>query len=123
MTSINIPPLVFQIVWPVLYVSLVLFILFTYQQFPSKQRTVTIYLFWGGIFLNLLWILLYFGYRQIQWSIFVLILMILIGLFILRINFIDQSSNKREITNFIIYTVYTMWLIFALFLLTVNTKN
>ena len=123
MTTINIPPIVFQIVWPILYVSLLLFIIFTYQQFPSKQRTITIYLFWSGIFLNLLWILLFFQYRQIEWSIFVLIVMILIGFSILRINFIDKSSNKRDVTNFIIYTVYTMWLIFALFLLTVNTKN
>ena len=123
MTTINIPPIVFQIVWPILYVSLLLFIIFTYQQFPSKQRTITIYLFWSGIFLNLLWILLFFQYRQIEWSIFVLIVMILIGFSILRINCIDKSSNKRDVTNFIIYTVYTMWLIFALFLLTVNTKN
>jgi tryptophan-rich sensory protein len=122
---INIPPVVFQIVWPILYVGLLIFIILIGKQNSSDKRTIIQDLFWIGLLLNILWCIVYFYYRKILLSVFILCGMILIGLFILYYTRPTKNfNNKSIIFSFSIYTLYMLWLSFALYLLIVNNyKN
>lgn len=120
--KIKIPPIIFKIVWPILYILLLLFIIFTYRQPPTKLRTIIIYCFWIGILLNILWIILYWKLENKLFALIDLILMVLISFYILYLSFPDKSSNKKSIFNFFIYLLYTSWISFALFL-TIYNKN
>lgn len=120
--KIKIPPIVFKIIWPILYILLLLFIIFTYRQPRTKIRTILIYSFWIGILLNILWIILYWKLENKLFAFIDLILMVLISFYILYLSFPDKSSNKKSIFNFFIYLLYTSWISFALFL-TIYNKN
>lgn len=120
--KIKIPPIVFQIIWPILYILLFVFILFTYRQPRTKIRTILIYSFWIGILLNILWIILYWKLENKLYAFLDLIVMVLLSFYILYLSFPDKSSNKKSIFNFFIYFIYTSWISFALFL-TIYNKN
>ena len=120
--KIEIPPIVFKIIWPVLYILLILFIILTYRLPRTKIRTIIIYSFWIGILLNILWIILYWKLENKLFAFIDLILMVLISFYILYLSFPDKSSNKKSILNFFIYLIYTSWISFALFL-TIYNKN
>ena len=120
--KIKIPPITFQIIWPILYILLFIFIILTYRQPRTKIRTKIIYSFWIGILLNILWIILYWNLENKLYAFIDLIVMVFISLYILYLSFPDKSSNKKSIFNFFIYFLYTSWICFALFL-TIYNKN
>ena len=120
--KIKIPSITFQIIWPILYILLFVFILLTYRQPRTKIRTKIIYSFWIGILLNILWIILYWNLENKLYAFIDLIVMVFISLYILYLSFPDKSSNKKSIFNFFIYFLYTSWICFALFL-TIYNKN
>lgn len=119
---ITIQPIVFKIVWPILYTLLLLFILFTYTQPKTKTRTIIIWTFWTSIALNILWIFLYWKLKKPFLAILDLIAMIITALYILYLSFPDKSSNKKSIFNFIVFVLYSLWLCFALILTILNKK-
>ena len=86
--KLKIPPLVFKIIWPILYFLLFLSILCLYLEPKTKIRTIQIWLFWFSIFFNLLWIFLYF-FLTIEILAFIdLCIMILVLLFLLYYSII-----------------------------------
>ena len=117
---INVPPLAFKIIWPILYTGLLLFILLIQKEYPSKDRKIVIDLFWIGILLNILWCIVYFYYRKLIISIIILSSMIIIGGFVLYFCRPTKSSSKKLNVAFSIYTIYTLWLVFALVILITN---
>ena len=114
---IKIPPIVFKIVWPILYTFLLFFVISIYQQSKSKTRTQIIYTFWIGIALNIFWILLYFAFKQKTWAFVDLILMVIVALYTLKLLYPPKS-----VFLFYGFLVYTLWIIFAL-VLTILNKN
>ena len=119
--KLNIEPIVFRIVWPILYTLLAVYIFMIYYSFTSSDlKTVLIYLFWLSILLNIIWIYVYFRYDMYKTAYGLLIGMILLGIFIVvkTLQLPDKKSIRIIISSF--YAIYTLWLCFALFLLTYN---
>lgn len=114
---ITIPPIVFKIVWPILYTFLLFFIISIYQQTKSKTQTRIIYTFWIGMALNILWILLYSEFKQKTLAFVDLILMVIVALYTLKLLYPPKSFFL-----FYGFLIYTLWIIFAL-LLTILNKN
>jgi len=107
-SSLTPPPIVFQIVWTILYImiftSLFLFIL-------SKDRTMIGLVFFGiQLCLNLLWTPLFFRYRQLFWSVIVII-GILISLLLTILSFWKVSPLSSSLL-----LPYFIWTCFALYL-------
>lgn len=116
--KINIPPIVFKIVWPVLYTFLLLFIMNLYKQPSTSIRRNLIVAFWIGILLNISWILFYWKFKQKFLAFIDLILMIGIAIYILTL----YPKKKRNSFYFYAYLIYTLWIIFAL-VITIANKN
>jgi tryptophan-rich sensory protein len=120
---INVPPLAFKIIWPILYTALLFFILLILKEYPSKDRTIIIDLFWIGILLNIIWCIVYFYYQKLVISIIILLSMIIIGGFIIYFCWPTKSSSIKLNICFSIYTIYTLWLVFALTILITNNSH
>ena len=119
--NINVKPIVFQIVWPFLYILLAAYIFTIYYFFSSSSlKTILIYLFWIGILLNIVWIFIYFRYNMFKTAYTLLITMILLGIFIVIKTFYLDGHKAIRILMAFFYLIYTLWLCFALFLLTYN---
>lgn len=117
----DIPPLVYNIVWPILYSSLIFFIISIHRQKYLYTKSQLTFLFWIGIVLNVSWIVTYFQYDNFLGSLFILTFMILISL--VTLLFIPFHKDWVMAINFLIYVLYSGWLIFALVLLITNQNN
>lgn len=117
----DIPPLVYNIVWPILYCSLIFFIISIHKQKYLYTKSQLIFLFWVGIVLNLSWVVTYFQYDNFLGSLFILTFMILISL--VTLLFIPFRKDWVMAINFLIYVLYSGWLTFALVLLITNQNK
>ena len=117
----DIPPLVYNIVWPILYSSLIFFIISIHRQKYLYTKSQLIFLFWLGIALNLSWVVTYFQYDNFLGSLFILTFMILISL--VTLLFIPFQKDWVMAINFLIYVLYSGWLIFAMVLLITNQNK
>ena len=114
--KIKIPPIVFKIIWPILYILLFLSILFLSLEPKTKIRTIQIGLFWSSIFLNLLWIFLYFYLKMELFAFIDLCIMIVVLLFLLYYSIPDKSSSKKMKFIFSVFFIYFLWLCIAFYL-------
>lgn len=122
MDFLNPPPIVFQIVWPILYTFLFFYFCnFLIDQKNLENNKTILCLFLFGIFLNILWIYIFFQLKLPNFPFLILILMILLGFFLLYFTYKNRFISWRQILNFIMYIVYQIWLLYALLLLV--TKN
>ena len=114
--KLYIPPIVFKIIWPIIYFLLFISIICLYLEPKTKIRTIQIWLFWGSIFFNLLWIFFYF-YLKIEILAFIdLCIMILLLLFLLYYSIPDKSSSKKMKFIFSVFFIYFLWLCIAFYL-------
>lgn len=121
--KLKIPPIVFKIIWPILYVLLFISIVFLSLEPKTKIRTIQIWLFWSSIFFNLLWIFLYFYLKMEILAFIDLCIMILVLLFLLYYSIPNKSSSKKMKFIFSIFILYFIWLCIAFYLSIVKEKD
>jgi tryptophan-rich sensory protein len=121
--NLKIPPIVFKIIWPILYFLLFLSILFIYQLPNSKFKSTQIYLFWFSIFFNLLWIFLYF-YLELKIIAFIdLCIMIILLIVLLFYSIPSKKSTLKVKFIFLSFLIYFFWLLVAFYLSVMKLKE
>ena len=112
----NVPPIVFKIVWPILYVFLILVICLFYAEPPQDKNLFIMIqvLFWIGILLNICWTPVFFYFKNRHLALFMLVTMIILG-FLTLILFASSNISYKNIIS-ILYLIYLLWLCFALYI-------
>lgn len=103
---LSIPPIVFPIVWSILY----LFLGLTYNSFRNKSDNIEIIkLYYLQLFVNLIWPLLFFSFKLRFFSIlWIILLLALVSLLIKKL--------EKDRFSFYLLIPYLLWLIFATYL-------
>lgn len=119
----EIPPIVFNIVWPILYILLFIGMVLYYIGAPKRNGLLFILwniFFWTGIVFNGLWTYFYFQ-KQNEVASYVLFLFLI--LFAAATNVLTIfSKEKYKWITFTLFIPYLLWLIFAFYYF-VNLKN
>lgn len=106
------PPIVFQTVWPILYMFMIISFIVYFASFPGKN----VWLSLGMIFfitqlvLNLLWSPIFFYYHNVWLALMIIIIMI-----VFVVLTIIQFINVNTLSGLILVP-YVIWLLFALYL-------
>ena len=103
-SKITPPSYVFGIVWPILYLLLIIFFLFAYK----NQEYKALSFFMIQLALNLSWTTIFFRYRKLKIGLGLIILIILLTLITIL------YLNNRNIAIFLI--PYLLWLTLATYL-------
>ena len=113
----QIPPKVFRIVWPILYIFLGIVVILFYMYPPTNSGIyqASEIFFWVGILLNISWPYLYFHLQFKNLSKFVCYSMLILASATL-VLFASGDDPVRWV-YFTLYLIYTAWLLFACFLL------
>jgi benzodiazapine receptor len=115
MSVLTPPPIVFKIVWPILYtLSFIGFILFWRS---DKQRLLGTVLFLIQLFLNISWIVVYFKFHAITASVIIIVLL-WVSLLSLMIVY-----SKVNVVASLLFLPYIVWVTFAIYLNVVLTLN
>jgi len=105
------PDWLFPAVWTILYIAIAIasFLAYTHVKDRKKRNTDGI---WYGIhlLLNLLWPLFYFRLNELIISPICLLLMIITSIIL------TYRYYRANLTSGIIFTIYTLWLLYALYL-------
>lgn len=115
--KVNVPPIVFKIVWPILYSFLIICVIL-FSLFPTSNKNLQLWIniiFWFGILMNLCWPPVYFYYKNILFSKILLILLVVFGL--ISVILFSYSDSKYKWIIFSLYFIYFLWLCFALYLI------
>ena len=118
----KVPPILFKIIWPILYFLLLLSILFLYQFPRKKKETIQIILFWVSLFLNFFWIFLYFYLKNEILSFIDLCLMIFVLIILLFYSYPGKTLSIQKKFIFYVFLVYFFWLCFAFYLSIIKLK-
>lgn len=105
------PPIVFPIVWGILYLLMGISLVLAYRKSKSKEEFLdsAIY-FFAQLFLNFLWPIVFFKYQAFFYAVLILIAMwIFTGITVLKFYRINHLSG-------ILLIPYWLWLTFALYL-------
>lgn len=111
-SPLNPPPIVFQTVWPILYMFMIISFIVYFASFPGKN----VWLSLGMIFfitqlvLNLLWSPIFFYYHNVWLALMIIIIMI-----VFVVLTIIQFINVNTLSGLILVP-YVIWLLFALYL-------
>ncbi len=98
--SFTPPPIVFSIVWPILYLSIG-FVLFYNTDVSAKK------ILFVNLFLNYLWVIVFNYFKDLQMTLVIIILMLMT----LMYYFVPDWNNLS-----IILVPYAVWLTFATYL-------
>lgn len=111
----KIPPLVFQIIWPILYIFLFISMVLFYVKPPSNKAIFILwnFTFWIGILLNGLWSYYYFQKKNRMVSYILFLFLILLALSTLILIGISDKSYKWA--SFTLFLPYVLWLLFAFY--------
>ncbi len=115
-----VPPLVFQIVWPILYVLLFLSMVLFYIK-PTSSKTIILLwsiTFWFGIVLNGLWYYYYFQQKNRTVSYVLFLFLILLAFATLVLS--GLSSQQYRWATFALFLPYFLWLVFAFYYFITN---
>ncbi|MBA2711423.1 MAG: tryptophan-rich sensory protein [Tatlockia sp.] len=104
------PPLVFSIVWPVLYLLLAISGWVLWQQRKKKAIRPTTYFFFIQLFMNWAWTPIFFGLHWIGFSFLWILIMTLLTFFCIHM----LKDKMRRIS--ILLLPYFLWLVFASYL-------
>ncbi len=105
------PDIVFRIVWPILYILMIISLILFYKNYSSNfWISLGLLFFTIQLLLNLLWPLLFFTYHQILPSFFLIITIILFVILTMK------EFLKVNFTAGILLLPYLLWLIFASYL-------
>lgn len=103
-SSLTPPPIVFMLVWPILYVCMFL------AMFLAPHHKTRWFVFAGQLVLNILWQPLFFQQHRLGLSLLVLVILWLLNAFVLH-TFAARSWS------FYLYLPYVLWLTFAAYLM------
>ncbi len=106
---INVPSIVFPIVWVILYtlMGISLYII-SEDKYSDKSRGYIYYVV--QLIMNSLWTLFFFGFKWYTFSsIWIVLLLIVVVLMILEFRKINKTASYLQIP-------YVIWLLFALYL-------
>jgi translocator protein len=110
-SSLTPPPLLFQIVWPILYIMMIVSMIFVYRKYDGNFWISLPFIFFMiQLLLNLSWSPLFFTFHQICVSLIILFLIILFV--VLTIKEFSKYSN----TAAYLLIPYLLWLVFAFYL-------
>ena len=98
------PPIVFPIVWSILY------LLMGFASYLSRNWFRSMVLFYIGLFMNLAWIVFFFGLHLVGFSAVWIALLLIESVYTLRSFF---ECNKLSGWLFL---PYVLWLVFAVYL-------
>lgn len=101
------PPVVFKIVWPILYVLMFLSFYIFLRKDVNSLKTVGFWLFIVQLVLNYMWSPLFFYYKKIKLALCVAVLLtISVGIMIICFYKVSKFAGLLNIP-------YFLWLIFA----------
>lgn len=104
------PPIVFPIVWTILFALMGIGVSRIQLQTPSKQKFTAINLFWAQLIFNFFWTLLFFNTKAYGFSfLWILILLSLIVFMTIQYSKIDKTAAYLQIP-------YILWVAFAAYL-------
>ncbi|MBR4618509.1 MAG: tryptophan-rich sensory protein [Bacilli bacterium] len=106
---INVPGIVFPIVWVILYILMGISIyIISEDDYSDKKRSYTLYII--QLIMNSLWTLFFFGFKWYTFSsIWIVLLLIVVLLMIYNFSKINKTAAFLQIP-------YVIWLLFALYL-------
>ena len=101
------PPIVFKIVWPILYILLFWSFYIFLKTEPNNMKTIGFWIFIIQLGLNYIWSPLFFYYKKIRLALFTAILLtISVGAMILCFYKISRTAGLSNLP-------YFLWLLFA----------
>ena len=106
---INVPPIVFPIVWSILYILMGISVyLISEEKFGDKTKSYIIYIV--QLIMNSLWTLFFFGFKWYGFSaLWILLLIVVVLIMIYNFIKINKVAGLLQIP-------YVIWLFFALYL-------
>ena len=114
-TIFTIPPIVFNIVWPILYLFLLIAMILFYSSPPTNKTIFILWnsFFWCGILFNFLWTFSYFQQKNISASYVLFIFLILFAISTAILFAISEQQHKW--ICFALFLPYILWLLFAFY--------
>lgn len=110
-SSLNPPPWVFGVVWPILYILIIASGINYIMNKPNislMDRGLVFYVI--QLVLNLIWSPLFFGYKQICLSLFVIITLVFF------VYLTIQEFEKTNLLSALLLVPYLLWISFATYL-------
>ena len=104
------PPIVFGIVWPLLYLMMAISLAFYFRNGITKADRLGIVFFVLQLILNLSWTPVFFGWHKLLWALVIILLLIFIVL-VTGILFYKKSKTAG-----LLLVPYFLWLLFAVYL-------
>ena len=109
-SKLNPPSWVFGVVWPILYVTMIVSFINIYSHKNCVNFCYPLKIFLIHLILNLIWTTLFFKYKQILLSLIDLILLDITLIYIIYLFYkIDKFSSY-------ILLPYLLWILFATYL-------
>lgn len=109
-SPLNPPNWVFSVVWPILYVLIIIAWIRANASSPSKvEDDVMNLMFVVNLILNLSWTYVFFSMRSVLLALIILIIMVVTAGALIYLV-------RNDIISLIFVALYTAWLIFAFFL-------
>lgn len=110
-SSLNPPDIVFNIVWPILYILMLTSIIIFYKSYSDNFWVSFGFIFFATqLILNILWPIIFFRFHKVLLSFF--IILAIIFFVILTMN----QFIKVNCTSAILLLPYLIWLILASYL-------
>ncbi|WP_082060410.1 TspO/MBR family protein [Legionella hackeliae] len=109
-SNLTPPPLVFSIVWPILYLLLAIPGFLLWVNYRQGRLRLAFYVYWIQMILNWVWTPLFFKFHLIELSFYVLLLLALLTLVIIYL-----ARNRLKAVSWILFP-YFIWLLFAIYL-------
>lgn len=103
---INVPGILFPIVWSILYILMSISCYIVYQT-NDKNRKSALMSYVVQLIINSLWSLIFFGFEAYLLA-FIWIILLFISVIVMIINFYKVNKNSAYLQ-----IPYTLWIIFA----------
>lgn len=106
---INVPPVLFGIVWTILYILMGISYYIVSKSNDAKNKNALV-IYWIQLVVNSLWTLIFFGLKAYLFAfIWLVLLIILVAIMIFKFYNINKKSAYIQIP-------YLIWLLFAAYL-------
>lgn len=106
---INVPPVLFGIVWTILYILMGISYYIVSKSNDTKNKNALV-IYWIQLVVNALWTLIFFGLNTYLFAfIWLVLLIILVAIMIFKFYNINKKSAYIQIA-------YLIWLLFAAYL-------
>ena len=101
---INVPGIIFPIVWSILYL-LMSISYYLISESPNNDKAVRAY--WFQLVINSLWTLIFFGFKSYLFA-FIWLLLLLVSIIVMMVEFYKHDKRSTYLN-----IPYLLWVIFA----------